>query len=224
MIVLGLLAALSRGPWAGALVSILTFTLLGLNPLKKIRNLLLICLITIPILIDSPMGNKIYNLIPFIGKTDKFNVDYRESLFENSMIVINRTPLFGSDNWRNTPEMIAMTQGEGIIDVVNSYIGVALSKGYVGLFIFVSIFISVIFSLLKKTTQIKDRENPLYILGVSLISTLLAILVIITTTSSINTIPIIYWSVLGLGIAYTRIINDYLKLKASNNVASNNMI
>ncbi len=222
-IMLGLFAALSRGPWTGAIASLLTFTLLGSNPFKKMRNLLLICLVATPILLDSTLGNKIYNLIPFVGTTDKENVDYRERLFNNSLIVINHSPFFGSDNWRKTPEMIAMTQGEGIIDVVNSYIAIALSKGYVGLFIFVSIFLSVIFSVMKKMIKIKEKNDPLYILGASLISTIVAILITITTTSSINVIPIIYWSVLGLGISYTRIANDYIESKSSNNKANNNM-
>jgi len=37
-------------------------------------------------------------------------------------------------------------------------------------------------------------------------ATLIGILVTIVTTSSINAIPVVYWTVAGLGVAYIRLV------------------
>ena len=54
--------------------------------------------------------------------------------------------------------------------------------------------------------SLADRNDELYLLGQVLFSTLLGILVIIMTVSSISVIPVIYWSVAGLGVAYARML------------------
>ncbi|MNE91016.1 hypothetical protein D3C80_1885800 [compost metagenome] len=46
----------------------------------------------------------------------------------------------------------------------------------------------------------KDDEHRL--LGRALLATLVGILVIIFTVSSITFIPVVYWSIAGLGVAY----------------------
>lgn len=51
---------------------------------------------------------------------------------DNSWIVIQRNPLFGSFDFRNTPEMQSMIQGEGIIDIVNTYINWRCGWGWSG--------------------------------------------------------------------------------------------
>lgn len=63
--------------------------------------------------------------------------------------MIQRNPLFGSFDFRNTPEMQSMIQGEGIIDIVNTYINLALRVGLVGLTLFVGFFVSILFGLRK---------------------------------------------------------------------------
>ncbi len=54
--------------------------------------------------------------------------------------------------------------------------------------------------------NLADRNDEHYLLGQALFSTLLGILVIIFTVSSISVIPVIYWSVAGLGVAYARML------------------
>jgi hypothetical protein len=51
-----------------------------------------------------------------------------------------------------------------------------------------------------------ERGGEHYLLGQALIATLLGILVIIFTASSITVIPVIYWSVAGLGVGYARML------------------
>ena len=210
LIILGLLAPLSRGPWVGAAVLIVAYVMQGPMAIKKLSSLFIAAIISFSILAALPGGQKYINLIPFVGESEKGNITYREQLFENSMIVINRNPLFGSSNYLETPEMLEMKQGGGIIDIVNTYLRVTLEAGYVGLSLFVGIFVTVIWGVRKNMKLIKDQKNQLHILGRCLVAVLCSIMITIATTSSIATVPIIYWSVLGLGAAYTQIIKKNL--------------
>ena len=208
LIILGLLAPLSRGPWVGAAVLIVVYISQGPMAIKKLSALLLAAIISFSILAALPGGQKYINLIPFVGETEIGNITYREQLFENSMIVIKRNPIFGSSNYLETPEMLEMKQGGGIIDIVNSYLQVALEAGYVGLTLFIGIFVTVIWGVRKNMQLIKDKKNQLHILGRCLVAVLFAIMITLATTSSIGTVPIIYWSVFGLGVAYTQIVRQ----------------
>jgi O-antigen ligase len=205
ILIFGLLAPLSRGPWVGAAILVLIFVAQGPAAIKNLSALLLVGLITLPLLTVIPNGEKYLDLIPYVGKTETENIEYREKLFSNSLVVIDKSPLLGSSNFMDEPEMQELIQGQGIIDIVNSYLRITLESGYVGLLLFVCIFISVIIRVRKKLTQVEDKKDQMYGLGRSLVSVLLAIMVTIATVSSIGTIPIIYWTVLGLGVAYSRI-------------------
>ena len=122
------------------------------------------------------------------------------------MIVIQRNPWFGSSNFNETPEMEAMRQGGGIIDIVNTYIRVTLEQGFVGLGLFVGFFALTLLGIYRAMRLIPDKDSEEYLLGRVLFATLLAILVMIFTVSSITFIPIVYWSVAGMGVAYTRMV------------------
>ena len=208
LIILGLLAPLSRGPWVGAAVLIVVYISQGPMAIKKLSALLLAAIISFSILAALPGGQKYINLIPFVGETEEGNITYREQLFENSMIVIKRNPLFGSSNYLETPEMLEMKQGGGIIDIVNTYLRVTLEAGYVGLSLFVGIFVTVICGIRKNMKLVRDKKNPLHILGRSLVAILLGIMITIATASSIGVLPVIYWALLGIGVAYGQIIKQ----------------
>lgn len=208
ILIIGLLTPVSRGPWMGAIILLILYLLQGPVAFKKLSKLMMVGILAFGILAITPSGGKFIDLLPFIGKTEKYNIDYREQLFHNSLVVIARNPLFGSIDYLNEPEMLELKQGEGIIDVVNTYVGITLERGYLGLLLFVSIFASVIFAIRKSMKSITDKRDELHILGRSLVAVLLTIMFIISTTSSIASLPVIYWSILGIGVAYTRIIKQ----------------
>jgi hypothetical protein len=54
--------------------------------------------------------------------------------------------------------------------------------------------------------SIPDKDSEEHVLGRALLATLLAIMVTIFTVSSISFIPLVYWSVAGLGVAYAQMI------------------
>jgi O-antigen ligase len=202
----GLISSLSRGPWIGALVLFVAYIATGRYAIRRIMSLALMAMLVLPLLSILPRGERAINLLPFIGTTEKETIDYRERLITNSMIVIKRNPWFGSKDYLKAPEMQAMRQGQGIIDIVNSYIGLALTQGLVGLVLFVSFFALTLLGIYRAMRLIPDKDSEEYLLGRVLLATLLAILIIIFTASSITIIPIVYWSFAGMGIAYVQMV------------------
>ena len=197
----GLLASVSRGPWLG--FALLVFVLLAAHP-KGITNVLRGSLLLGAGIVPFPMspyGERFTKYLPFIGSVETGNEDYRVQLFQNAMIVIGRNPFFGSHNFLHEPEMQAMVQGQGIVDVVNTYIGVAIEFGLVALALFLLIFATIGFKLawLSFTAPRQDIR----ISGV--LACLVAILMTIATVSSVSIIPYLYWTFAGLCAALLRV-------------------
>lgn len=216
MVVGGLYAPVSRGPWVGAAVLYIAFILYNKNAIRNLLKVKLLAACVLIALAGTQLGDKLFNLLPFIGETEKHNVEYREKLFEVTMIIIERYPLLGSYNFLNEPEMTKLYQGnvsnaELKVDVVNSYIGIALAQGLVGLILFLGIFGAVLVSLIKSIRRAKKLPANYRLLGTTLLAIILSIMVMITTVSSIVIIPVVNFAILGLAVAYTNIINSRVK-------------
>jgi hypothetical protein len=72
--------------------------------------------------------------------------------------------------------------------------------------------------------SIRDINSEERLLGRALLATLLAILLIIFTVSNISFIPIVYWSVAGLGAAYAEMVRRQkreARLKLSHSLKKN---
>ena len=212
ILVLGLYAPLSRGPWVGAFAMIVVFILLGSKSVKKLGTLFLFGALMLPLVAVLPGGDKFINLIPFFGNTEKGNIEYREQLYENSMIVIKRNLFLGSTDYLQTPEMQAMIQGEGIIDIVNTYLNVALDAGIVGLTLFISVFASVLLGVRGRLKRVVDKASEFHLFGRVLIAVIISILVTIATVTSLGTVAISYWAILGMGVAYIKMNEPDAKL------------
>ena len=202
----GLIAPLSRGPWVGFSVLLVLFHATGKHALKKISYLILFSALGLFLLMAMPGGEKVVNLLPFIGSTEKANIDYRDKLLDNSLKVIDRNFWLGSTNYLDTPEMQEMIQGQGIIDIVNTYVAMALDYGVIGLTLFCVFFLSILLNLYYCLRKTRDKHQELHLLGRVLFSVLAAILVMIFTVSSITIIPITYWSIAGICVAYINIV------------------
>lgn len=200
----GLYVPLSRGPWVGAAAMIIVFIGTGRKAVKRLMLLAAAGVLALPLLAVVPGGQKVLDLLPFIGTVEVENITYRQRLIDNAVIVIQRNPWLGSFDYRSTPEMQSLTQGQGIIDIVNTYIGVALSFGLIGLTLFVVFFVSVLQGIRKGMRSFPNKDDEARRLGRALLATLAGILVTIVTVSSISVIPVVYWSVAGLGVAYAQ--------------------
>jgi len=204
----GLIASLSRGPWIGAVFLIAVYIATGRHAMRRMVSLAVVGILALALISISPGGGRVINLLPFVGSTEKENIKYREQLITNSLIVIQRNPWFGSTDFLETSEMEDMRQGQGIIDVVNSYIAVTLKTGIIGLGLFVSFFVMTLFGIFRAMRSISDKDSEEYLLGRVLLSTLFATLLVIFTVSSITFIPIVYWSVAAMGVAYAQMVRN----------------
>jgi O-antigen ligase len=204
----GLYASLSRGPWMGAMVLVVVF--LATGPLAGVRyaKIALAAVLAAVLLPLAPGSDKLVDMLPFIGTVDAGNVTYRQQLLDMALPVMAQNLLFGSFTSASSPALEALRQGQGIIDVVNTYIGVGLHTGVVGLSLFVGFFVVVALALLGAMRTERDRASEEYLLGRALLATLLGILVTIFTASSITVIPVIYWTVGGLAVGYARLMAD----------------
>jgi O-antigen ligase len=203
----GLISALSRGPWVGTATLFLVFIAFGQKAMSRLTLLFIAFIFALPVLSWVPGGEKVINLIPFVGEIDKQNVEYRQKLIDKSILIIEKYPAFGVYEPKKEPEMEDMVQGEGIIDLVNSYLVVALYNGIVGLSLFLGFFLLMLLAIYKKIRKITDKTSEQYLCGRALLATLAAVLVTIFTTSSIGVISIVYWSLAGLIFSYIRVTN-----------------
>jgi len=203
-LIIALLATVSRGPWVGFAALSIIYVLISPAPLKGISKLAIGLFAFLPILLATDIGQKLIDLLPFIGSIRSDTVDYRSQLFDMSMIVIQRNPLLGSINFMETAEMISMTQGQGIIDIVNTYLRITLTYGYAGLSLFLSIFIVLLIHIHKTIRRAKKEDPDTANMGRMLFSVLCAIMLIIYTVSSIDYIPHYYWLIFALSSAYIR--------------------
>ena len=204
----GLVATLSRGPWVGAVLLVIAFIFTGQKAANKLMKLGFAGFLALIIMSQFSIGRGLIDIIPFVNSDEENHavstISYRQQLMEQSWIVIKRNPILGSDNYLSTPEMRSMMQGEGIIDIVNSYVGVALESGLVGLGLFLLFFIIPLLKMynflptLKKHNEFKEWSD----LNRVFIATILGIMLTIFTTSSIGVVAIYYWSVVGLACAH----------------------
>ncbi|MEP7102114.1 MAG: O-antigen ligase family protein [Burkholderiales bacterium] len=142
VIAIGLLAAglvfcYSRGPWLTAVLVVMVFIALGSgNSAKLIKGALLLAVV-VGAFAATPFGESLMDSLPFIGTRDQETVEYRRQLFETSWALILQHPFIG--NPFVALDMESLRQGQGIIDLVNGYLQVALYYGLIGLALYSSV-------------------------------------------------------------------------------------
>lgn len=211
--ILGLLATASRGPWVGAALMYIVYILLSKNKAKHLKTISFGALAALPLLFFTSIGQKIVAILPFVGDSNSGSISYRERLLEQSWIIIQRHPFLGSDTYMETSEMQSLIQGQGIIDIVNSYVRIALDSGLLGVTAFILIFFSLVFKLYKARKKIRNDSTEMYNYANALIATLIAMLFIIATVSSIDIIEHLYWIMAGLMSGYIHLLQSLQKNK-----------
>jgi hypothetical protein len=204
----GLFAALSRGPWIGAAAGVLAYVALGPAPVKSLVKLGVGSAVAFTALAMLPFGQFVVDLLPFVGTVETGNIDYREQLMENAWTVIWLNPVFGSLDYTDRLAAMGMVQGQGIVDIVNTYVQVALETGLTGLVLFAGVHAAALLSvvqaqrLARRTGHVEAQS-----LGRGLAAAQLAVMVIIVTVSSIFVIPWLYWCMSGLVVGYARVVH-----------------
>lgn len=206
VILLGIVASMSRGPWVGLVAAAMVLAVTGPEVGSRLTRLTIGVAVALALLLSTDAGRRALDFLPFVGTVDQFNVDYRERLFDVSLAVIAQRPWFGAVDFMANPMLEQMRQGEGIIDIVNTYLGVGMRNGLVALALFVGVFAAAIGGLMSCLRTIADKDSEVHLLGRVLLAALAGALVIITTVSSILVVPMLYWSLAGLAIGYRQMV------------------
>ncbi len=195
----GVISPLSRGPWVGLAIVLFLFLLTGENAVQRIFKLSLAALPVVVLLLLTGYGEKVVDYLPFIGSVDNENVTYRKKLFDTSFQIILDNPFFGSTDY--LLHMEELRQGQGIIDLVNTFLIVGLNTGFVGLGLYCLFFATICLAVMRRMKRIPKNEE-MHKLGQALLATLLGALIIIATVSPIYHVPLLLWSVAAMALAY----------------------
>ncbi|MDZ7629167.1 MAG: O-antigen ligase family protein [Parvularculaceae bacterium] len=204
----GLLATFSRGPWIGGALAFTAYIATTRRSLSNLMRLTVAGIAGLVVLSVSPFGDTIINLLPFIGDVEENTIDYRQRLFEVGMEVAMRNPFFGSENYLETDAMQSLLQGQGIIDIVNTYLRIALDSGFVGLGLYAG---AMVFALLAALGAIRparavSAELAAYCQGY--FAALLGVSVVLATTSNnIAQVQEVTWVLCGMCIGVARAVS-----------------
>ncbi len=199
----GLLGSLSRGPWVGAVAMLLANVSLGPARVRRVAMLLGVGGLALTLLLLSPYGQLFLDVLPFIGEIDSGSVDYRVQLFDVSIEVFRQNIWLGDVNFLGNPLLEQMRQGQGIIDMVNTFLQIALGYGVVGVTLFCGAFLAA-FRAVWRVRRLRLDDAEVERLGRTLLVTLVGILVMIATVSGIGVVPTVYWLIIGASIGYSR--------------------
>jgi O-antigen ligase len=178
LFLLGLLAAYSRGPWAGAVIIYFVYVALSGRAVSKLLKAIGAAAIVGVIVALSPLGARIAQVIPFLGgSVGEENITYRERLWARAWELIQQSPFLGDQ--QALLKMEDLRQGEGIIDLMNGFANVLLDNGFLGLFLFLAF---VLFGVLRAWMLSKEsaRVGPeLAAIGAALVACILGTLLMI---------------------------------------------
>lgn len=192
----GIIGPQARGPWVGAFALIVFFMAMRKDAIRGLLKGFFGIAVIVLFAMQTPFGK----YIPVVGNADTSTFDYRAELIERSKLVIAQNPWMGDLDYIENPILEPMRQGEGIIDIVNSYLAVILPLGIIGLTLFMLAFLSgVTKAYLKLRREPDDRYN---VYGRALTASLLASLVVMGTTSTISAMGSMEIALLALCTAY----------------------
>lgn len=179
LLVAGMGAALSRGPWITAVLMTLVFMVL--NPRGAGAALKGVALVTVALVLAlaSPVGDSIICLLPFVGNVDAANVEYRQRLFETTLPLILANPIGGNPDVLSNLE--SLRQGQGIIDLVNGYILVALYYGLGGLVLFAGLLLAAAARTLAAWRHWRRRDEGAALCAAVLFAAMVASIFFIAT-------------------------------------------
>lgn len=195
----GLLATISRGPILA--LAILAAGLVCLRFVSSRRFLVLtgVFIVAAAVAWSFGLGDSLVEAINNSSGADKqadFNVIYRQELLKTSVALIQQSPWFGVPNYLD--QMSSLKQGDGIVDLVNTYLVVTLNVGMVGLALFILPFLIL---MQRLAASMPPEPGPLRRERLVWLPLTLAVMAAIFTVSPVSIIrSIIVWTV-AFGLA-----------------------
>jgi len=204
LLLLGLIATYSRGPWLGAALIFFAFYFFRPRTMSALMKAGGGALIVALIISFTPIGDRIAILLPsFSASSADESVIYRHRLLDRAFEVIQQNPMFG-DQYAIL-KMQDLRQGEGIIDVVNTYVQVVLASGLVGLGLFLSVILMGLFKTLAWSKRTYETDADFGAAGASLAACIVGTLVMIFDGSFGGAVERLFYTLAALAAAYAHL-------------------
>jgi hypothetical protein len=194
----------SRGPLIGAVIFGICFLGLQKLPLRAFVALLILVLAAgVGVKVAGADAAIMTALSGLFGSSaaDLSSIAYRNELLDTALALLRQSPWLGVPNY--AAQMQDLKQGEGIIDIVNSYIAIALDAGFIGVAVYLlpyAIALNRLFHMLgARGAQAADEGAGKFARVFAAMT--IALLLTIFTTSTISTMPFLLVMLLGLPIA-----------------------
>ncbi|MCB2097201.1 MAG: O-antigen ligase family protein [Parvularculaceae bacterium] len=201
----GLIVTFSRGPWVGAAFAVFMIAATAERPMAWFIRLVGVGFVATTVLLMTPFGPQLFNMLPFVGEVESNTIDYRQRLFEVGWAYVMKYPLFGSDGYLNAPELQSLVQGQGIIDIVNSYLQVALDRGIVGLALFVGVSLFAALSAMRAIGVARRFDNEYALYVQAWFAALMGVMLTLATTTNVNAqIAETHWLLCGICVGIAR--------------------
>ncbi|NDY91154.1 O-antigen ligase family protein [Ideonella livida] len=137
-----------------------------------------------------------------LGQADAEEVrDYREMLLESGMALVQQSPWTGVPNFMTQLEHLR--QGEGIIDLVNTYLAISLSYGMPVALCFLLMTVSLMVSLWRLRSR-QGEDGGYRAVTDGLLLGLLGLAVFLYFMSYMNMMQSLLFISLGLGVGWIR--------------------
>jgi len=203
LLVSGLVVTYARGPWLAAVVIYVLFTALRPHAFTKAFQATIGALLVTWGISFTAVGERIFNSLPFIGAAaESESAVYRQRLAARAWQLFQEHPLFGDQ--LAVQKMEDLRQGEGIIDLVNTYAQVALFYGIVGLALFITPVLVVFFGAVRQAKRLQSQDPDFSSLGNTLAACEFGTLVFIATASLNAANTNLFYILLGLTVAFVR--------------------
>jgi O-antigen ligase len=197
----GLLAAYSRGPWIGAIAICVIFVVTRPNALTNFAKAISATALSAVVVSLTPLGQRIGTVIPFFGgRVDYDNIVYRQRLWDRALHLIKAHPFLGDQ--MALLKMQDLRQGQGIIDLVNTYVQVTLDDGLLGLSLFLAFILIPLYKTWLRSRRLHTADPDAARLGAALASSIAGALFMLATGSFGSGPARMFYALAALGAAY----------------------
>jgi O-antigen ligase len=199
---LGMVATFSRGPWIGAVLIYLAYSALKPRAISRLFKAGFLMAIVLGLVSLSPIGEKIMASLHVTGGQADADFIYRQRLLDRSLELVQAHPLFGDP--LAMQEMEDLRQGQGIIDIVNTYIGVLLFHGWVGLILFLGFALSALKGVFGAAKAAISTDPDWALLGFNIAACIVGMLFMIADCSLMFGVEKMLYISVALAAAYAR--------------------
>ena len=198
----GLIAPQGRGAWIGALCALFALDLYRRNYRRFTIKAVLIGIAGVAALAVAAVNNRVAVMLGLTAE-GQGTVDYREQLLVRGLEEFWKHPLFGDSIGNVLYNLRDMTQGEGIVDLVNGYLHIALISGAAGLMLTIMALTGMAVQFIRVRSQ-EMAPTILRITASFAFASLIAIAVMLTSMSIFGRPLLILLIVLACGAGASR--------------------